>query len=68
MLKEHQENLASTDSSTQSGLRLKPYKCRLMQQEVEYLRHQVSAAGITTVLSKIMAVCAFPVPTDVKSL
>ena len=27
-----------------------------------------AGAGIMTVLSKIMAVCAFPVPTDVKSL
>ena len=68
-LEEHLENLRTVLTRLhQSGLRLKPSKCHLLQQEVEYLGHRVSAAGVMTDPSKAEAVRVFPVPTDVKPL
>lgn len=52
----------------QSGLRLKPSKCNLLQEEVEYLGYCVSATGVSTSPKKVTAVQNYPVPSDVKSL
>ena len=52
----------------QAGLRLKPTKCHLVQQEVGYLGYVVSDEGISADPKKIEAVESFPVPTDLTSL
>ena len=51
-----------------AGLRLKPKKCKVAQQKVEYLGHVVSAEGVRTDLKKQEAVAKYPPPSDARSL
>ena len=51
-----------------AGLRLKPSKCHLVQAEVEFLGHVVSAAGVSADPKKVEAVREDPTPTNLKSL
>ena len=68
-MEEHLKNLRVVwQRLRQAGLRLKPNKCSLLKEEVEYLGYRVSAAGIATSPKKVKAVQEYPVPTDVKSL
>ena len=48
-----------------AGLRLKPRKCLLLRDEVPYLGHVVSKAGIGPDPAKIEQVKSYPVPSDV---
>ena len=48
-----------------SGLRLKPKKSHLIRDEIIYLGHVVSSAGISPDTAKIDTVRFYPVPTDV---
>lgn len=58
---EHQDNLTKVFSRLrEAGLKLKPKKCRLTQQEVEYLGHLVTKNGISTDPKKLEAVRNFP--------
>lgn len=50
------------------NLKLKPKKCQLFQQEVEFLGKLVSSDGIQIVPSKAEAVQKWPVPTTRKEL
>ena len=50
------------------GLKLKPKKCHLFQQEVVYLGHIVSPLGISTDAAKIKAIKNWPTPKDVSNL
>lgn len=43
-------------------------KCSFAQQEIEYLGHCISAAGIATEPSKVQAVQHWPVPRNLKEL
>ena len=52
----------------QAGLRLKPSKCHLMRQQVEYLGYVVSKHGVATDPAKVQAVQEFPLPKDLKAL
>ena len=52
----------------EAGLKLKPRKCQLFKEEVEYLVHIVSASGIKTVPKKIQAVRDWPEPNNVTEL
>ena len=52
----------------QANLKLKPGKCELFQEEVRYLGHVVSAAGVTTDPDKIRDVQGWTPPTTVKEL
>ena len=67
-----EEHLANTRTVWtrlyQAGLRLKPSKCQLAKEEVEYLGFRVSGTGITTSPTKVQAVREFPIPKNVKSL
>jgi len=49
-------------------LKLKPNKCSLMQTEVQYLGHVVSADGVATDPAKVEAIKQWPVPTDVSEV
>ena len=48
----------------QAHLRLKPKKCLLLREEVPYLGHIVSSAGIKPDPGKIEQVRGYPIPTD----
>ena len=52
----------------QAGLKLKPSKCELLQSEVRYLGHIVSANGVATDPEKVAAVKDWPTPTGIKQL
>ena len=68
-LSEHNANLKTVfERLREAGLRLKPTKCHLARQRVEFLGHVVSAAGVQTDPGKLKAVERYPVPTDVKTL
>ena len=49
----------------EANLKLKPNKCHLVQEEVAFLGHRVSAAGITTDPSKVQAVKEWPRPANI---
>ncbi len=49
-----------------AGLKLKPKKCSLFQQEVAYLGHVVSQSGVATDLEKTRKVQDWPTPCNLK--
>ena len=52
----------------EAGLRLKPKKCLLLRDEVQYLGHVISAQGIRPDPAKTDKVKCFPTPHDVTTL
>ena len=48
-----------------AGLKLKPSKCDLFKQQINYLGHVVSKEGVSTDPEKIKAVTEWPQPTTV---
>lgn len=66
---EHIANLKEVFSRLRkAGLKLKPSKCQLLHQEVEFLGFVVSADGVAADPRKVTAVADFPRPHDLKSL
>ena len=66
---EHLDNLrVESICLSDAGLKLKPTKCKLVREEVEYLGYVVSSGGITVDPKKTSAIDNFPAPTDLKSL
>ena len=53
---------------TKAGPKLKPSKCHLLQQEVVFLGHVVSEAGIKPDPAKIEAIVNWPVPKNVHDI
>jgi len=51
-----------------AGLKLKPSKCMLLQQEVKYLSHVVGRDGVATNPEKVRAVRDWAVPVDLLEL
>ena len=49
----------------EAGLKLKPSKCHLLQEEVAFLGHRVSAAGVSTDPGKIETVEKWPRPNSI---
>ena len=50
------------------NLKLKPSKCVLLQKEVNFLGHVVSAEGVSTDPDKIKLIVEWPTPTNLKKL
>ena len=68
-LQEHNQNLVKVlDRIREAGLKLKPKKCLVARQSVEYLGHVISDQGIQTDLKKVEAVAQYPTPRDLRSL
>ena len=53
---------------SENQLLIKQSKCSFALQELEYLGHVISAAGVSTDPSKVAAVHDWPVPMSLKSL
>ena len=51
-----------------AGLKLHPGKCTFLRQEVSFLGHKISGAGIMTEPDKVVAVRDLPTPTDIHQL
>lgn len=70
-VEEHLTRLTEVFNRLQAaGLKLKPSKCDLFTERVNYLGHVITAQGIETAADKIAAVQEWPVPqhkTDVRS-
>ena len=54
------------DRLRETGLKLKPRKCRLCLQKINFLGHIVSADGIQTDPRKTKKVSTWPTPTSQK--
>ena len=65
---EHLGNLRVLHQLRSASLKLKPKKCNLAAQQVEYLGYVVSQDGLSTDPKKVDAVQKFPTPTDLKDL
>ena len=65
----HLENLNEVlGRLTKAGLKLKPSKCNLLQKEVVFLGHVVSASGIKPDPSTIESVANWPAPRNVQDI
>ena len=68
-LEEHLVNIRKVwDRIREAGLRLKPSKCKLVREEVEYLGYVVSSKGIAAAPNKVSAIQQYPTPKDLKAL
>jgi hypothetical protein len=56
------------DTVRQLGVRLKISKCNFFNQEMEYLRHIISADGIRMNPKKVKVICNLPPPTTKKQV
>ena len=62
----HLERLeAVVQKLEEAGLKLKPSKCELFQQQIAYLGHVISAQGVATDEGKIEAIKKWPTPTNI---
>ena len=51
-----------------AGLRLKPSKCMIATEEIEYLGHTLTPAGVKPNSKKVEAAKNFPIPKNVKEV
>ena len=66
---EHVERLSLVfERLAEAGLKLSPAKCRLFQDKIKYLGHNVSSEGIATDPEKIRCVKDWPVPQTLEQL
>jgi hypothetical protein len=70
--KSFQDNLQNLQQVFQrlrdAGLKLKPAKCNLFQEEVKYLGHTISASGVATDPSKVEVIVSWRAPTNRKEV
>ena len=68
-LEEHVNHLkAIFERLRKANLKLKPEKCKFVCDEVEYLGHIITSAGLKPNERNLIAVREFPVPTNLKHL
>ena len=68
-LEEHLEHLRLVlQRILSAGLKLKPTKCHFLQQEVEYLGHILTPAGLKTNPKLVKSVEEFPQPKSLKEV
>src|SRR5215469_4142133 len=68
-VEEHAERLELVfQRLRKANLKLKPSKCSLLQTEVSFLGHRISADGITTDPAKIESIVNWPVPTSISEV
>ena len=66
-LKDHLNHLQRViERVVEVGLKLKPSKCKFIQQELEYLGHVVSCDGLKTSSRLVEAVKKYPTPQNVQ--
>ena len=66
---EHEEHVRSVfERLAQSQFHVKRSKCELFLPKIEFLGHQVSAAGVEVVQSKVDAIAKWPVPTCIRDV
>ena len=66
---EHVNDLkAVLDRIQDAGLKLKPTKCKLFCEQVLYLGHIISAAGVSPDTAKLRVLAEWPLPTTVREL
>ena len=53
---------------SQAGLKLKPQKCQLFREEVEFLGHIINAQGVSTDPKKIACIKDWPIPRSIKDI
>ncbi|MCG8045580.1 MAG: RNase H-like domain-containing protein, partial [Candidatus Thiodiazotropha endolucinida] len=53
---------------SEAGLKLKPQKCQLFKEEVEFLGHVINAKGVSTDPKKIACIKDWPIPGCVKDV
>jgi len=64
-LAEHLQHLQTLfQHLSDHGLVINPAKCEFRKSEVNFLSHTISAAGIRPHITRVEAVCTFPVPQD----
>ena len=67
--KQHLKNLQNVfERLKKHGIRLKPAKCVIMANDVEYLGHTVHATGRRATKAKKEAILNAPIPKDPKQL
>ena len=59
---------AVLDRIQDAGLKLKPANCKLFCEQVLYLGHVISAAGVSPDLAKLRVLAEWPLPTTVREL
>ena len=65
-LEEHLHHIGQVlDRLQAAGLKLKPSKCHLVCQQVEYLDHLITPKGLCPNPKKVSAVTDYPTPTPV---
>ena len=66
---EHKEHLQLLfDRLAEHGLVVKTEKCVFGVEEIDFLGHRVSSAGIRPLPSKVKAITEFPAPTSISLL
>lgn len=66
---EHDQRLQSVMEQLQSaGLRLNTGKCRMRQEKLHFLGHEISADGVRPDLAKVSAINKLPPPDNTQGL
>ena len=66
---EHEEHVRSVfEQLAKSQFHVKRSKCELFLPKIEFLGHQVSAAGVEVVQSKVDAIAKWPAPTSIRDV
>ena len=56
------------DKLSQAGLKVKPSKCELFSERVNYVGHDLSGEGVSVAQEKYQAIASYPTPTSTKAV